>query len=90
MRISKTVSITLPPDMLSRAEQLAKRENRTMSELVREALRHYERKMWWEEMNAYGQEKAKALGLSESDVVPLVKEVRKQRHTRRSSRRTPK
>ncbi|HEY6327901.1 MAG TPA: ribbon-helix-helix domain-containing protein [Blastocatellia bacterium] len=40
MRTTKTLSITLPPEMLARAEQLAKKENRTMSELVREALRN--------------------------------------------------
>ena len=87
MRTSKTLSITLPPEMLGRAEQLAQRENRTMSELVREALRHYERKAWWEEMNAHGRAKADELGLAEADVVPLVKEVRKARRARLSSRR---
>jgi predicted transcriptional regulator len=75
--------------MLARAEQLAQRENRTMSELVREALRHYERKGWWEEWNAYGRAKAAELGLSEANVVPLVKEVRKERRARQSSRRPP-
>ncbi|HVA62582.1 MAG TPA: ribbon-helix-helix protein, CopG family [Terriglobales bacterium] len=42
MRTSKTISISLPPAQLRKAEQLARRENRTMSELVREALRRYE------------------------------------------------
>jgi len=90
MRTSKTLSITLPPEMLSRAEQLAQLENRTMSELVREALRHYERKKWWEEMNAYSRAKAEELGLTEADVVPLVNEVRQQRRARRSARRRAK
>jgi predicted transcriptional regulator len=69
--------------MLSRAERLAAQESRTMSELVREALRHYERSKWWDETNAYGRAKANALGLTESDVVPLVKQVRKERRVRR-------
>ena len=34
--------------MLKRAQSIAKRESRTMSELVREALRHYDRRAWWE------------------------------------------
>jgi Arc/MetJ-type ribon-helix-helix transcriptional regulator len=42
MRTTKTVSISLPPAQLRMAERLAKKENRTMSELVREALRQYE------------------------------------------------
>ncbi len=41
MRIAKTVSITLPPDLLAKAQELAQREHRTMSELFREALRRY-------------------------------------------------
>jgi len=42
MRTTKVLSVSLPPEMLSRAEELARDENRTMSELVREALRSYE------------------------------------------------
>ena len=87
MRTSKTLSITLPPEMLSRAEQLAERESRTMSELVREALRYYERRKWWEEMNSYGGAKAEQLGLTEADVVPSVKQVRKDRRSRQGDQR---
>ena len=52
-----------------------------MSELVREALRYYERRKWWEEMNAYGRAKAEELGLNEADVVPAVKQIRKERRS---------
>ena len=41
MRITKVYSITMPPEMGKQAERLAKKENRTMSELMREALRRY-------------------------------------------------
>ena len=44
MRTSKTVSISLPPAQLKQVERLAKKESRTMSELVREALRQYQQK----------------------------------------------
>jgi predicted transcriptional regulator len=36
-----TLSITLPPDLLAKAQQLADREQRTISELCGEALRRY-------------------------------------------------
>lgn len=36
--------MSLPPAQLKRAERIAKRENRTLSELVREALRQYEQR----------------------------------------------
>jgi len=44
MRTSKTLSVSLPPAQLKRVERLARKENRTLSELIREALRHYEQK----------------------------------------------
>lgn len=85
MRTTKTLSITIPPEMLSRAEALARKENRTMSELIREALRHYERQHWWDEMNSYGRGKAFAAGVrDEDDVVRAVHE------HRREQRRAPK
>lgn len=81
MRTTKTLSITLPPEMLSRAERLAKKENRTMSELVREALRHYERRQWWEETNAYGRSQAEALSIREDDVERLISEARQEKRS---------
>jgi predicted transcriptional regulator len=69
--------------MLTRAEEIARKENRTMSELVREALRHYERARWWNSMNEYGRAKADELGLTEADAVSAVKAVRKARAQKR-------
>jgi predicted transcriptional regulator len=83
MRSTKTLSVTLPPEMLSRAEKLARKENRTMSELVREALRYYERQRWWEETTAYGQSRARALGIGEQDIEQLVHEARRDNRNRR-------
>ena len=82
MRTTKTLSVTLPPEMLARAVEIAKREHRTMSELVREALRDYERKQQWDEMNAFGQAKARELGLTPNDVEPAVRAIRQQQRER--------
>ncbi len=93
MRNSKVVSITLPPEMASEAARLARRENRTMSELMREAFRRYKRQREWDEANAYGRAKAKELGITEADVVRLIQESRveegsskQSEHRRRKSR----
>jgi CopG family transcriptional regulator/antitoxin EndoAI len=83
MRNMKTLSVTLPPDMLKRAQTIAKKESRTMSELIREALRHYERRSWWDEVNAYGRAKAERQGIREEDVDRLVHEVRASKRTAR-------
>lgn len=77
MRGTRTLSVTLPPEMLRRAQSIAKRESRTMSELVREALRQYERRSWWDEVNAYGRRRAGKLGIGEADVDRLVHEARR-------------
>jgi Arc/MetJ-type ribon-helix-helix transcriptional regulator len=44
MRTSRTLSVSMPPTQLRLVERLAKKENRTLSELVREALRQYQQK----------------------------------------------
>lgn len=74
--------------MLKRARNLAKIENRTMSELLREAYRVYERKRRWDDLNAFGEQSAATLGITESDVPRLVKEVRKEMRTK--AKRRPK
>lgn len=71
--------------MLSRATKLAKKENRTMSELVREALRYYERQRWWEETNTYGRSRARQLGITESDVEELVHAFRRQKRSKHAT-----
>ena len=53
-----------------------------MSELVREALRHYERRSWWEEVNAYGRSRAAAAELTEAGVERLVDEARAGRRAK--------
>jgi predicted transcriptional regulator len=67
MRTTTPLSITLPPEMLKRAKKLASKENRTMSELMREALREYESKRRWDTLNEYGRQKAAELGITSLD-----------------------
>ncbi|MBI4906050.1 MAG: CopG family transcriptional regulator [Acidobacteria bacterium] len=86
MRTTAPLSITLPPEMLDRARLLARKENRTMSELMREAYRQYERKRRWDEINEYGRERAAKLGISEKDVPDIVKEHRRTASSKSSSR----
>ena len=47
MRTTKSVTISLPPTQLKTAERLAKKQNRTMSELFREGLRRLEQEEEW-------------------------------------------
>ena len=54
-----------------------------MSELVREALRHYERQRWWDETNTYGRKRARKLGIHEDNVDELIQEFRNQKRGKR-------
>lgn len=40
-RITVTFSISVPPEMAAQLEEIRKKEHRTRSELLREALRRY-------------------------------------------------
>jgi Arc/MetJ-type ribon-helix-helix transcriptional regulator len=91
MRTTKAISITLPEPMLDTAKARARKENRTMSELVREALRRYEASQWLAEMQRYGQERAVAVGvLKEEDVDRVVHEARKERRKITVKSRVPR
>jgi CopG family transcriptional regulator/antitoxin EndoAI len=81
VRTTKIVSISLPAEMLSEAEALAQQENRTMSELVREALRAYKREReGWRNLLDYGKTTGRAAGITaETDVVRTVREVRQRK-----------
>lgn len=76
MRISKPITISLPPKLFRRVEKVAKEENRTRSELLREALRQYLENREWKRLFQYGAGRAKAMGIQEEDVEKLVDEVR--------------
>jgi len=68
MRSAKTISITVPPDLLVKAQELATREHRTMSELFREALRRYMRAdAEWEGVLARTRAEGRALGVRDED-----------------------
>lgn len=77
MRATKLVTISLTPKLLKKAEKAAKEEQRTRSELLREALRRYLEDREWNRIYRYGEKKARTLGLDEGDVERLVDETRK-------------
>ena len=79
MRTTKILSLSLPPELLREAEILAKREGRTKSELLREALRRYIEEQEWLSLQRYGARRARHLGIRENEVERVVTEYRKTR-----------
>jgi CopG family transcriptional regulator/antitoxin EndoAI len=58
-RITKTVTLSLPPEMDKKISAMMKKEGRTRSELLREALRRYMEEQEWKETLRYGRIRAK-------------------------------
>jgi predicted transcriptional regulator len=81
MRTENTLSITLPPDLLIKAQQLADREQRTISELFGEALRRYlAADSEWDTLLKRTREIGNVTGVqSEEDVERLSDEYRFER-----------
>ena len=82
-RTSRVYTISLPAELAQKAEALAKRDSRTMSELFREAFRAYyaqQARRTLEEIGGY----AASLnpGYTEADVPRLIEEVRRHKPAR--------
>ena len=89
-RRSRVYTISLPAELAQKAEALAKRDSRTMSELFREAFRAYyaqRARRTLEEIGEYAA--SRNPGYSEADVPRLVKEIRDDKPARRLAR-TPR
>jgi CopG family transcriptional regulator/antitoxin EndoAI len=80
-RASKVLTVSLPQEMFKQTEKIAKEENRTRSELFREALRQYiASRERWKEIRKWGRQSAKELGVkSEADVERLIDEFRSKK-----------
>ena len=76
---TKTVNISLPSELMSQLDRVAKERTSNRSELIREAVRSYlTDRQEWNYIFAYGKQQAKKLGVTEDDVVRAVREVRKE------------
>lgn len=77
---TRTVTISVPPDLARDIDRQAEAEGRSRSELYREAARQYlRRKQRWEQIFAYGKEVAARTGATEEEVLEAVVEGRRER-----------
>ena len=78
MRQSKVVTVSIPPQLLKQAERLAQKEQRTKSEVVRDALRLYLNLQNDKGFRLAVRERARALQLqTEDDIERVVDNMRK-------------
>lgn len=76
-RTTKTISLSVPPEMANKIKELMKKEGRTRSELIREALRRYVEEQEWKDIYRYGQMKAREKGITEDQVEDIIDARRK-------------
>lgn len=79
-RSTKTLTVSLPPQIFEEVEKLAAQEKKTKSELFRDMVRVYEDHLdenRWRRLKRLGRETAKKLNItSEEDIEKLVHEAR--------------
>lgn len=79
-RTATTIGFSVPPELAAEVERMAHAEGRSKSELFREMVRVYRRErelMAFEDLAAYGRDKARGTGaLTEDDVERLIHEAR--------------
>ena len=68
----------LPDAQLAELEKLARSQEKTVNEVVVEAVDLYIKDKQWAALKRYGRAKSRELGLVEGDVPRLIAEVRQQ------------
>ena len=77
MRTTETLSLSLPPEMSKKVVKLMKQEDRTRSELIREALGRYIEEREWEQILRYGRINARQNRITEDQIEDIVDAYRK-------------
>lgn len=72
-------TITLPAELLAAIKSAAAAEQRSVEEVLFEAVQRYLDDRSWTNLLDYGQEQAKARGIKESDVDRLIAQYRAER-----------
>jgi len=81
---TQTLNIALPVDLVKKVDEVAKKEYRNRSELIREALRLYIRTIEkWEELFSYGASVAKKMNITSEEQITKI--VTNYRHGKKSA-----
>ena len=77
MKTMEALSFTFPTEMIKEIKELAKKERKTRSQLIRDALDQYIQTKKWRDIQTKMAIRARVLGItSEEDVERLVHEYR--------------
>jgi hypothetical protein len=71
--------VPIPSALYAEMKATAEQEHRPIADLIREAVERYLEDRRWQKLLAYGQQRARSLGLTEADVPRLIAEYRRDR-----------
>jgi metal-responsive CopG/Arc/MetJ family transcriptional regulator len=73
--------ISLPEPLLTEIKNVAQAERRSVDDVLADAVKRYIEERSWTELIGYGAERARALGVKESDIDRLIEESRTERRS---------
>lgn len=74
---AQIISISLPPDMTKEVQEMAKEERRSVSEIIREALRQYSANRILKDVRKEARKVVKKKGVKPEDIDRIVHEGRR-------------
>ena len=83
MDTGQTENLSLPVGLQAEIERVARAQERTVNEVLAEAVDRYIRDEQWQSLKSYGRQKARERGIRESDVTRLIAESRREHEQRR-------
>ena len=83
MDTGQTENLSLPVGLQAEIERVARAQERTVNEVLAEAVDRYIREEQWQSLKSYGRQKARERGIRESDVTRLIAESRREHEQRR-------
>ena len=75
-RTTKTMTFSLAPEMAERVDRVTRRQGRSRSEFLREAVLRYMEECEWRQLLHYGEQRAREKGIGPDDVADLVEDYR--------------
>jgi len=68
----------IPGSLMAEVERVAREQEKTVSQVVTEAVDRYVKDEQWQRLKTIGRDRAGALGLTEDDVPRLIEESRRE------------
>lgn len=69
---------SIPVFLMAEVERVARAQQRTVNEVLAEAVDRYIKDEQWQSLKAYGRERARERGFTEADVPRLIAESRQE------------